>query len=155
MEKQNVPLITLAMAELISGASVIRGSETATEVKPLRMFSRWFPHPPRSGSRTAAPRRTCRSWSGTGVGLRSGTCCGRRRWSSCREAGPCPGSPRCAAGWICHTLDFASNLWSLFEDERWRNILWASVLVHTLICGKANLKAIVAGSALFKSLASS
>lgn len=42
MEKQNVLLITLAMAQLISGASLIRGSET--EVKPLRLKClAWFP----------------------------------------------------------------------------------------------------------------
>lgn len=42
MEKQNVLLITLAMAQLISGASLIRGSET--EVKPLRLKCLgWFP----------------------------------------------------------------------------------------------------------------
>lgn len=32
-----------------------------------------------SGSQTAAPRHTCRSWSGRAAGLQSGTCCGMRQ----------------------------------------------------------------------------
>lgn len=73
-------------------------------------------YPPHSGSPTAAPRRTCLSWSGTGAGLQSGTCYEKRRWSSWKEADPCPDSPRCAKGWKCHTLDCALNLWNLFEN---------------------------------------
>lgn len=69
-----------------------------------------------SGSQTAAPRHTCRSWSGRGAGLRSGTCCETRRWSSCTGAAPCLDSPRGAKGWRCHTLDCAWNLWNLKEN---------------------------------------
>ena len=69
-----------------------------------------------SGSRTAAPRRTCRSWSGRGAGRRSGTCCETRRWSSCTGAAPCLDSPRGAKGWRCHTLGCAWNSWNLKEN---------------------------------------
>lgn len=73
---------------------------------------------PHSGSQTAAPRRTCRSWSGRAAGLQSGTCCGTRRWSSCTGAAPCPGSPHCEEGWRCHMLGCAWNLWILVKTRK-------------------------------------
>lgn len=62
-----------------------------------------------SGSRPAAPRRTCPLWTVTSAGHPSGRCCVTRRWNSSIMAASCPGWRCNEQDWRCHLLGCACS----------------------------------------------